>query len=82
MGGRSAKIVEERRVGLVQYFEQLLAHFPSLLEDASLDNFFQLTTRLASEAAIDVRVLCVAFSYAVDAGVIILPVWLLWQPHA
>lgn len=51
---RSAKIVEERRVGLVQYLKTLFASFPAVLEDDLVANFFDLINRLASEATVAV----------------------------
>jgi len=43
-----AKVVEERRVGLVLYLKQLFSGFPALLEDTAVDAFFQFKQRLAS----------------------------------
>jgi PX domain len=54
-GGKSSKIVEERRVGLIQYLKQLFTSYSVVLEDEVVATFFDLVNRLGSEIALQVR---------------------------
>ena len=59
--GRSDKLVEERRYQLATYLTQLLQDFPRVLETPTIDSFFMLQARLASEIAILVREACARY---------------------
>lgn len=52
---RSAKTVEERRVGLVAYLKDLFAGYSHLLSDPIVSTFFNFHDRLLSEISIQVR---------------------------